>query len=78
MEQLGLLDARGRERLRLVVTAEGDARIKFLNEQGRLIAYAASSEVDAKRWRRLTTEWSRRANRAVRSCRPRRAAHSEL
>jgi hypothetical protein len=32
---LGLSDARGRERLRLVVTAQGDARIEFLNEQGR-------------------------------------------
>jgi hypothetical protein len=32
---LGLSDARGRERLRLVVTAGGDARIEFLDEQGR-------------------------------------------
>lgn len=32
---LGLSDARGRERLRLVVTADGDARIEFLDEVGR-------------------------------------------
>jgi hypothetical protein len=32
---LGLSDARGRERLRLVVTPTGDARIEFLDEQGR-------------------------------------------
>ena len=32
---LRLSDARGRERLRLVVTANGDARIEFLDEQGR-------------------------------------------
>ena len=32
---LALSDARGRERLRLVVTANGDARVEFLDEQGR-------------------------------------------
>jgi hypothetical protein len=32
---LGLSDARGRERLRLVVTAQGEARIQFLDERGR-------------------------------------------
>jgi hypothetical protein len=32
---LGLSDARGRERLRLLVTAQGDARIEFLDERGR-------------------------------------------
>ena len=32
---LGLSDARGRERLRLVVTANGDARIEFVDERGR-------------------------------------------
>jgi hypothetical protein len=32
---LGLSDARGRERLRLVVTADGDARIEFLDDRGR-------------------------------------------
>jgi len=32
---LGLSDARGRERLRLVVTAEGNARIELLDERGR-------------------------------------------
>jgi hypothetical protein len=32
---LSLDDARGRERLRLIVTADGNARIEFLNEQGK-------------------------------------------
>ena len=32
---LGLSDARGRERLRLIVTAQGTARIEFLDEAGR-------------------------------------------
>jgi hypothetical protein len=32
---LGLSDARGRERLRLVVTADGEARIEFVDESGR-------------------------------------------
>ena len=32
---LGLSDARGRERLRLIVTAQGEARIEFLDEAGR-------------------------------------------
>jgi hypothetical protein len=32
---LGLSDARGRERLRLVVTAQGEARIEFLDDRGR-------------------------------------------
>jgi hypothetical protein len=32
---LRLSDARGRERLRLIVTAQGDARIEFLDERGR-------------------------------------------
>ncbi len=32
---LGLSDSRGRERLRLIVTAQGDARIEMLDEQGR-------------------------------------------
>jgi hypothetical protein len=32
---LGLADAKGRERLRLVVSADGAARIEFLNEEGR-------------------------------------------
>jgi hypothetical protein len=32
---LGLSDARGRERLRLIVTAAGDARIEFLDENGK-------------------------------------------
>jgi hypothetical protein len=31
---LGLSDARGRERLRLIVTAQGAARIEFLDESG--------------------------------------------
>jgi hypothetical protein len=33
--RLGLADARGRERLRLIVAATGEARIEFLDEQGR-------------------------------------------
>ena len=33
---LALSDANGRERLRLVVTPDGDARVEFLNEQGRV------------------------------------------
>ena len=33
---LALADARGRERLRLIVTAGGDARIEFVDAQGRL------------------------------------------
>ena len=33
---LALADAKGRERLRLVVTAAGDARVEFLDEQGRV------------------------------------------
>jgi hypothetical protein len=33
--KLGLADSRGRERLRLTVTASGEARIDFLDEQGR-------------------------------------------
>jgi hypothetical protein len=32
---LGLADARGRERLRLIVTANGDARIEFVDESGK-------------------------------------------
>jgi len=32
---LGLKDARGHERLRLIVSAQGQARIEFLDEQGR-------------------------------------------
>lgn len=32
---LGLSDARGRERLRLIVTAQGEPRIEFLDERGR-------------------------------------------
>jgi hypothetical protein len=32
---LGLSDARGRERLRLIVTADGDARIEFVDETGK-------------------------------------------
>jgi hypothetical protein len=32
---LGLSDGRGRERLRLVVTAQGAARVEFLDERGR-------------------------------------------
>ena len=32
---LGLSDAKGRERLRLVVTAAGEARIEFRDESGR-------------------------------------------
>lgn len=32
---LGLSDARGRERLRLIVTPQGNARIEFLDERGR-------------------------------------------
>ena len=35
---LGLSDARGRERLRLIVTANGDARIEFLDDSGRQTA----------------------------------------
>ena len=30
-----LSDAKGRERLRLIVTPQGDARIEFVDEQGR-------------------------------------------
>ena len=33
--KLGLADAKGRERLRLTVAANGEARIEFLDEQGR-------------------------------------------
>lgn len=33
--KLGLADSRGRERLRLRVAANGEARIEFLDEQGR-------------------------------------------
>jgi hypothetical protein len=33
-----LSDGKGRERVRLVVTAQGDARIEFLDEQGRTTA----------------------------------------
>jgi hypothetical protein len=33
--KLGLADARGRERLRLTVAATGEARVEFLDEQGR-------------------------------------------
>ena len=33
--RLGLADARGRERLRLTVAATGEARVEFLDEQGR-------------------------------------------
>ena len=32
---IGLSDARGRERLRLVVTGQGEARIEFLDDRGR-------------------------------------------
>ena len=35
---LKLSDARGRERARLVVTAQGDARLEFLDEQGKATA----------------------------------------
>jgi hypothetical protein len=35
---LKLSDARGRERVRLVVTAQGDARLEFLDERGRATA----------------------------------------
>ena len=33
--RLGLADSRGRDRLRLTVTANGESRIEFLDEQGR-------------------------------------------
>lgn len=35
---LSLADARGRERLRLVVAADGDARVEFLDDQGRVFS----------------------------------------
>jgi hypothetical protein len=46
--KLGLADSRGRERLRLMVAANGEARIEFLDEQGRQTSVLPGQKYNSK------------------------------